>query len=205
MLCPSLVAVVLSASLVAPSSGVTITQTSQLTTLTYDCIIIGGMSSPLEIQVFHENIYHPGPLDSSSQTIQRRIEKYRAGFGGGCQVSRLNNSTISTILFLSDEGVIPAIAPFLTPTLTPSASNPLCPLFNCKMASLDTPYDWNHTIVPQKGLHGRTFSYSHGRLLGGSSSASEYGEIQRLCAFIEYLCRLYGPPIWPSRGLGQVC
>jgi hypothetical protein len=68
MLRPCLVAVVLAALLVAPSSGVTITQTSQLTALTYDYIIIGGMSSPLEIQTFHENVYQPGPLDSSSQT-----------------------------------------------------------------------------------------------------------------------------------------
>jgi len=68
MLCPSLVAVILSALLVVPSSGVTITQTSQLTTLTYDYIIIGGMSSPLGIQAFHEDVYQPGPLDLSSQT-----------------------------------------------------------------------------------------------------------------------------------------
>ena len=68
MLCPSLVAVALSALLVTPSSGVTITQTSQLTTLTYDYIIIGGMSSPSEIEAFYENVYQPGPPDSSSQT-----------------------------------------------------------------------------------------------------------------------------------------
>ena len=70
MICPSLFAALLSALLVVPSSGITITQTSQLTTLTYDYIIIGGVSrsSPSEIQEFHENIYQPVPLDLSSRT-----------------------------------------------------------------------------------------------------------------------------------------
>ena len=49
MLRTSIAAVVLSALLATPSSAVTITQASQLTTLTYDYIIIGGMSSPLKI------------------------------------------------------------------------------------------------------------------------------------------------------------
>jgi len=48
-----------------------------------------------------------------------------------------------------------------------------CTPFISNMASLDTPYDWNYTVVPQKGLNGRTFPYPRGRLLGGSSSVSE--------------------------------
>ena len=30
-------------------------------------------------------------------------------------------------------------------------------LFTREVAPLDTPYDWNYTIVPQKSMHGRTF------------------------------------------------
>ena len=67
MIYPSLIVAALSALLVVPSSGITITQTSQLTTLTYDYIIIGGMSSPSEVKAFH-NIYQLVPLDLSSRT-----------------------------------------------------------------------------------------------------------------------------------------
>lgn len=37
----------------------------------------------------------------------------------------------------------------------------------------DTLWDWNYTVVAQPGMKGRTFSYPRGKLLGGSSSASE--------------------------------
>jgi len=57
-------------------------------------------------------------------------------------------------------------AKFITPS--PFIINP---------TALDTPYDWNYTVVPQKGMHDRTFPYPQGRLLGGSSSASECGGI----------------------------
>ena len=67
-------------------------------------------------------------------------------------------------------------------------------LFIYKTATLDTLYDWNYTVVPQKGMHNQTFSYPHGRLLGGSSSVSECSRIQHLLEFIEYLRRLYGSP-----------
>jgi len=67
MVHPSLFAAVLSV-FVVPSSGITITQTSQLTTLTYDYIIIGGMSpSPSDFQAFHENIYQLVLLDLLSR------------------------------------------------------------------------------------------------------------------------------------------
>jgi len=56
-----------------------------------------------------------------------RPGNYRVGSGGGREVSRSQWWTqlhhtyiIIYILFLSDEGIIPAIAPFLGPTLTPS-------------------------------------------------------------------------------------
>ena len=69
-------------------------------------------------------------------------------------------------------------------------------LFICKTAPLDTPYDWNNTIVPQKGMHGRTLPYPRGRLLGGSSSVSEYSEYNAhghlLNISADYMVHQYG-------------
>ena len=38
----------------------------------------------------------------------------------------------------------------------------------------NTPFDWNFTTVPQEGLNNRTFHYTRGHVLGGSSSVSKY-------------------------------
>ena len=106
-------------------------------------------------------------------------------------------SLLYHISFFSDEGVIRAIAPFLGPTLTPSTLNSFSILVP-KMTLLDTPYDWNYTVEPQRGMHGRTFSYPRGRLLGGSSSASEYLGIQHSILllshkiFADYIVHQYG-------------
>ena len=58
---------------------------------------------------------------------------YSAGLGGGCEVGSRRSDrfcTILTIPFLSDEGVLAGIAPFLAPTLTPSAPNSASPLYS---------------------------------------------------------------------------
>jgi len=49
----------LSISLFTPSSGVILTQVSQLKTFTYDYIVIGGASPGLENQAFHEDCHLP--------------------------------------------------------------------------------------------------------------------------------------------------
>ncbi len=68
------------------------------------------------------------------------------------------------------------MAPFLAPTVTP-CNFQLCYQFRCGTdldILLDTPYDWNYTVVPQAGMDNRTYPYPRGRLLGGTSSASKF-------------------------------
>jgi choline dehydrogenase len=43
-----------------------------------------------------------------------------------------------------------------------------------------TIYDWNYTYAPQPNLNGRVIPIARGRLLGGSSSVSEYLHCHRL-------------------------
>jgi len=125
MLPPCLVAVVLSFLLATRSSCVTITHTSQLTTLTYDYIVIGGVSSVSEHRACMKVSISRDRWTRRREPAHRRSRNYCAGSGGGREVSRLSMATLIllallTISFLSDEGVIPAIAPFLAPTLIPS-------------------------------------------------------------------------------------
>jgi len=57
----------------------------------------------------------------------------------------------------SNEGIIDVAIPFLSPTLIPNTS-----------------VDWNYTTVPLEGLDNRVIAYPRGKLLGGSTSISEY-------------------------------
>ncbi|KAF9479960.1 alcohol oxidase [Pholiota conissans] len=92
-----------------------------------------------------------------------------AGTAGLTLASRLTEDPKVSVLVLeagvSDQDVLPAIAPFLGPTLTPN-----------------TPFDWNFTVTPQEGLGGRSFPYPRGKLIGGSSSANymmhQYGSTE---------------------------
>ena len=73
--------------------------------------------------------------------------------------------------------------PLMAPTLTPSMLNLLNLLsmpYDADGSGSDTPYDWNYTVVPQTHMNGRTFPFSRGRLLGGSSSVSEWNMSWRL-------------------------
>lgn len=56
-----------------------------------------------------------------------------------------------------NEGVKALIIPLLGPSLTPN-----------------TLYDWNFTTTAQKAYSNHAISYPRGRMLGGSSSVSEY-------------------------------
>lgn len=86
--------------------------------------------------------------------------------GGGSAGSVLGNrlsafSPNITVLVVeagfSNDGVLPSIVPFLAATLVPAS-----------------PETWNFTTVPQVALTNRVLPYARGKLLGGSSSVSEY-------------------------------
>ncbi|KAJ3505131.1 hypothetical protein NLJ89_g7572 [Agrocybe chaxingu] len=82
-----------------------------------------------------------------------------AGNAGNVLAHALSANSNTQVLVLeagvSDENVLPAIAPFLGPTLTPN-----------------TPYDWNYTVAAQEGLDNRVFPYPRGRILGGCTTAN---------------------------------
>jgi choline dehydrogenase len=70
---------------------------------------------------------------------------------------RSSVSSTDSRTFLRNENVIDAIVPFFATRLTPN-----------------TEFTWNYTTTNQTGLNGRSLEYPRGRILGGSSSVSEY-------------------------------
>ena len=68
----------------------------------------------------------------------------------------------------------------------PVCDHTACPhLENETEHLLDTPYDWNYTVTPQKGLNRRTFPYNRGKILGGSSSVSKSQALHWLISSIQ--------------------
>ncbi|KAJ7902571.1 aryl-alcohol oxidase [Mycena olivaceomarginata] len=78
------------------------------------------------------------------------------GTAGNVVANRLTENPKYNVLVLeaglSNEGVLPAIVPFLGSSLPNSL------------------YDWNYSTTAQTGLNGRAIPYPRGYLLGGSSS-----------------------------------
>ncbi|KAF9533808.1 hypothetical protein CPB83DRAFT_757126 [Crepidotus variabilis] len=105
------------------------------------------------------------------------------GTAGNVLANRLTENSAVDVLVIeagvSDEGVLPAIIPFLAPTITPN-----------------TPYDWNYTVVPQEGLNSRVFPYNRGKILGGSSTVNylihQYGSSDDY----DKLASITGDPGW---------
>ncbi len=62
--------------------------------------------------------------------------------------------------FFRDVGVLGVEVPFLAPTNTPMTS-----------------VTWNFTTTPQTSLDNRVLTYPRGRVLGGSSSISEFTRV----------------------------
>ncbi|KIJ49389.1 GMC oxidoreductase [Sphaerobolus stellatus SS14] len=79
------------------------------------------------------------------------------GTAGNVIANRLTEDPRNLVLVLeagvSNEGVLDSIVPYLNGNLIGA-----------------TPFNWNFTTIPQKGLNGRTYSYPRGHMLGGSSS-----------------------------------
>jgi choline dehydrogenase-like flavoprotein len=55
--------------------------------------------------------------------------------------------------------------------------NSIIPSFGPRLLG-DPEHIWNYTTVPQKSLNNREIPYPRGRLLGGSSSISEFYHTQ---------------------------
>lgn len=57
----------------------------------------------------------------------------------------------------------------------------------CTTLTPGTPLDWNYTTTPQVGFNGRSVIYPRGKVLGGSSSVSEYARPFRHYARLSHL------------------
>jgi choline dehydrogenase-like flavoprotein len=104
----------------------------------------------------HAILYHDATL---LPVLEYDFVIIGGGTAGNVLANRLSTSPNISVLVLeagsSNEGVLNAEIPLLSPTLSPN-----------------TPYDWNFTTAPISGFQGRTIPYAQGRILGGSSSIS---------------------------------
>ena len=107
---------------------------------------------------------------------------------------------------LSDEGIVPAMIPFLGPTLSPSKLH-FSSTYRSLCLFIDTPYDWNYTVVPQAALNNRVFPYVRGKILGGSTTISLYQFKSSNTELMKFITkhRLSGTSIWLLRRLRQNC
>ncbi|CAL1711877.1 unnamed protein product [Somion occarium] len=99
-------------------------------------------------------------LSSPAELTVREYDFIVVGGGtaGSVVASRLSEDPQVAVLLIeaggSHEGLLNLEAPFLGVTLP------------------NTAVDWNYTAVPQVGLNNRTFHYTRGYVLGGSSSVN---------------------------------
>lgn len=160
------------------SCAIILTQPTQLTSNTFDYVIVGGIC---KLPLFPLLGANPSKSWTCWTCIGKPFDRgrqyYRPCFRGRRKVRiqvRLPISTHSSHL---------AMLVFLTWRFlfwrkgSPQVKNNLNPVHTAAHSydddEIDTNLDWNYTVTPQAGLNNRTFTYPRGRVLGGGTSVSK--------------------------------
>ncbi|KAF8651128.1 hypothetical protein AX16_004874 [Volvariella volvacea WC 439] len=105
-----------------------------------------------------------------------------AGTAGNVIAARLTENSNCQVLVLeagpSDAGILASTVPLLAPSL------------------MQSQYDWNYTIEPQKHLNGRTMALPRGRLLGGTSSMNYMLYTRGAAEDFDKYAEITGDPGW---------
>ncbi|KAI0642211.1 alcohol oxidase [Trametes meyenii] len=106
-----------------------------------------------------------------------------SGPGGSTVAARLSEDPHVNVLVIEagvkGDGVLDIDVPALAPNLQPSSA-----------------FDWNYTVVPQAGLDNRTFPFSRGKVLGGTSKLNWMFWSRGPRADYDKYAQLTGDPGW---------
>ncbi|KAF9460387.1 pyranose dehydrogenase [Collybia nuda] len=112
------------------------------------------------------------------------------GTAGNVVANRLSENPNHSVLILegggSHKGIEDIQVPFFGPDLTPF-----------------TPWDWNYTTTPQKGLGGRTVPFQRGFGLGGCSSVNLLAYTRGSSDDYDRYAKVTGDPGWSWKNVMQ--